>query len=103
MSPALTDEMVAGMDDMGGLPSARVTDPSTSHEAALGISGAAAHLAVVVLSCLKEHGPQTTHEIAARTGLTVVTVSPRIKPLRTAGHVRHSGQRRDKRSVWEAI
>jgi len=103
VTPALNQDMVDGMDDMAALPHARSTDPSSSHEAASGVKGATAHLALIVLNCLKECGPQTTHEIAERTGLTVVTVSPRIKPLRIAGHVRDSGLRRDKRSVWEAV
>jgi DNA-binding transcriptional ArsR family regulator len=75
----------------------RATDPATSHEAAAKLPVTA--LCLRVLEALKA-GPQTTHEIAARTGLAVVTVSPRIKPLRLAGLVEESGERRDGRNVW---
>lgn len=83
-------------------PRARSTDPASSHEAAHGVCRNASRLQEIVHQCLVDFGPQTTHEIAERTGLTVVTVSPRIKPLRLLGMVQASGVRREGRSVWEA-
>lgn len=85
-------------------PRARATDPAASRDAAasLGLSGSA-RLAKMVVAALKEYGPMTTHEIAEVTGQTVVTISPRIKPLREAGLVEDTGYRREKRSVWEAV
>ena len=84
-------------------PRARNTDPASAHSAAAHIGRSALRLQEIVEQCLREYGPQTTHEIAERTGLTVVTVSPRIKPLRLLGRVRASGDRREGRSVWEAV
>lgn len=92
------------MNYAAAVPRARNTDPSTSHAAAGGIgTNGALHLAELVVAALQEHGPMTTHEIAELTGQTVVTISPRIKPLREAGLVAATGDRRDKRSVWMAI
>lgn len=80
---------------------ARSTDPASAHIAATSInSSSASRLCSIVLKCLEDFGPLTTHEIANKTGLTVVTVSPRIKPLREAGLVVDTGERRQKRSVW---
>lgn len=77
----------------------RRTDPATSHEAAARISGSA--LAAKVLECLRIDGAATSHEIAARLGLSLVTVSPRMKPLEIAGKVERDG-RRDGRTIWRA-
>ncbi len=77
---------------------ARTTDPATSH-AAMTVA-AAATLSATVLNTLRKHGPCTTHELAALTGLAVVTVSPRIAPLRRRNLVVDTGDRRDKRAVW---
>jgi len=84
------------------IPRARNTDPGSSRDAAVRVRAASSHLCEVVLGCLRRFGPMTTHEIAELTGLTVVTVSPRIKPMRDAGLVVDTGERRDRRSVWEA-
>jgi predicted transcriptional regulator len=78
-------------------PLARVTDPATSHEAAAKVNASA--LCQIVLAQLAR-GPKTTHEIAEASGHAVVTISPRIKPLRLAGLVEESGERRNGRNVW---
>lgn len=80
---------------------ARSSDPDTSHEAAAKVDGSA--LCAIVYRTLVERGPLTTHEIANLAGLAVVTVSPRIKPMRLAGRVVATGARRDGRSVWAAV
>jgi DNA-binding transcriptional ArsR family regulator len=79
---------------------ARATDPATSRAAAATVD---AHgIALQVLNELRSGGPGTSHELAERLGMQLVTVSPRMKPLEDAGKVRRAG-RRDKRTVWEAI
>jgi hypothetical protein len=47
------------------------------------------------------NGPGTTHELAARLGMSLVTVSPRMKPLEAANRVERAGER-DGRTVWKA-
>jgi hypothetical protein len=88
----------------GGTPPkarARARDPGPSHDAAAGVD--VAGVADQIRKCLQRFGPQTSHEIASRTGLALVTVSPRMKPLRLDGVVRDSGGRRDRRTVWELV
>lgn len=58
---------------------------------------------LAVLKALRKHGPMTTHRIAEVTGMTVVAVSPRIKPLRDKGLVESAGVREEGRGVWRAI
>lgn len=57
---------------------ARRTDPSTSKDAAASVN--VTEMEAVVLRALAAH-PMTTHEIAAHTGVSLVTISPRIRPL----------------------
>jgi DNA-binding MarR family transcriptional regulator len=77
----------------------RATDPDTSRAAAARVD--AKGLALRVLEELRKNGPGTSHELAARMNLDLVTVSPRLKPLEDAKHVRRDG-RRDGRTVWAA-
>ena len=79
---------------------ARASDPQTSRDAAARIDGES--LAGKVLEELRAHGPGTSHELAERMGLPLVTVSPRMKPLETANLVERGGQRGG-RTVWRAI
>lgn len=79
---------------------ARRRDPETSRAAANRIDGSA--LAQQVLHELRMNGPGTSHELAARLGMSLVTVSPRMKPLEDNNKVRRAGKR-DGRTVWEAI
>lgn len=78
---------------------ARTSDPVTSHDAAARID--ARGLADLVHRELQRNGPATSHEVADRLGLSLVTASPRMKPLETAGRVVRDG-RRDRRTVWRA-
>lgn len=74
---------------------ARASDPPTSHAAAASVQRALPRLQEIVLSTLRKSADGlTTHEIAAMTDIDVITVSPRIAPLREAGFVRDSGERR---------
>lgn len=77
-------------------PRARRSDPDTSRAAAAKVSGET--LAARVLAELAK-GSATTHELAERLGLSLVTVSPRLAPLRRKGLVVAVG-RRDGRMVW---
>jgi predicted ArsR family transcriptional regulator len=78
---------------------ARATDPATSHEAASKVD--ARTLSERVLECLRKHGAGTAHDIAQRLGISLVSVSPRMRPLVEDGKVRACG-RSDGRTVWEA-
>lgn len=78
---------------------ARATDPGTSHDAAGKTD--AARLAGLVLDSLEHFGPATSHELAARLNLQLVSVSPRMKPLEDKGLVARDGKRGG-RTVWRA-
>lgn len=78
---------------------ARTQDPATSHAAAARVD--APKISDLVLAELRAHGPGTSHDLAARLGLSLVTVSPRLKPLELAGKVERRGTE-DKRTVWAA-
>lgn len=85
---------------------ARRTDPATSKEAARSINTTA--LEAAVYGCLKAHGPKTSFEIADILRLSLVTVSPRLRPLADKAMIRDSGVRRmgesgRARVVWEII
>jgi DNA-binding MarR family transcriptional regulator len=78
---------------------ARRSDPSTSRDAAARVDGKA--LAAQVHNELVRGGPGTSHELAERLNMSLVTVSPRMKPLEDAGKVKRCGKR-DGRTVWAA-
>jgi DNA-binding MarR family transcriptional regulator len=69
---------------------ARYTDPATSHEAAASIS--ATQLESLVLAELSRRGPGTTEQLAARMEMSLVTVSPRMKPLESKGLIVRAGR-----------
>lgn len=79
---------------------ARIADSPTSAAAAASVDGK--RLADRVFNELLENGPGTTHELAERLQLSLVTVSPRMRPLCRAGRVRAKGVR-DGRTEWEAV
>lgn len=68
---------------------ARATDPETSHAAAASLDASPVELAML-RSLLGS--PASIEEIARRTGIDQITVSPRVKPLRTKGLVRADGK-----------
>ena len=80
----------------------RNTDPATSKAAARNVN--VSRLESIVASVI-QRWPEglTTKEIAEKTGLDRVTVSPRIKPLCNKGILKNSGNRRDKSIVWVMI
>ena len=75
---------------------ARKSDPQTSHAAAARIDGS--KLAGLVLAEL-ENGDGTVHELAERLNLSLVTVSPRMRPLELKGFVIRAGKRQG-RTIW---
>lgn len=86
---------------------ARRADPATSKAAASAASFATGHCALI-LSALREHGPQTKDELASRTGLESVAVARRMATLRDQLLVRDSGLTRKTATgraatVWEAM
>lgn len=84
----------------------RRNDPDTSKKAAAGVG--TTMLEAAVFGCLKAHGPKTSFEIADILRLSLVTVSPRLAPLRDKGLIRDSGVRKlgesgRGRIVWEIV
>jgi DNA-binding MarR family transcriptional regulator len=91
---------MAGMTQLGlELPLralVRCRDPATSRAAAARLD--VTPLMQRVLDELAK-GPGTAHELAERTGLSLVTVSPRMKPLEGLGRVERAGTRNG-RTIW---
>lgn len=76
---------------------ARRRDPETSQEAAGRCD--AKGLALAVLTELGR-GPGTCHELAERMHASLVSISPRMKPLEVLGRVERAG-RRGGRTIWK--
>jgi hypothetical protein len=77
----------------------------TSEAAARGISPAAPYLRGRVLACLRDRGPATPDECAARLDLDILSVRPRLSELARLGLIVKTGERRPNRSgamanVW---
>lgn len=56
-----------------------------------------------VFNCLQACGPKTGSEIAALTGISILTVRPRLSELKRDGKVKASGQRRDGENVFQVV
>ncbi len=82
---------------------ARTGDPITSHAAADFVTPHLTNLEQKVLQALEDsrYG-LTTKQIAEKTGIDRVTVSPRMKPLKNKGLVVRTESRRDGSQVWRA-
>jgi hypothetical protein len=81
---------------------ARVEDPDTSKSAAAEVH--ATQIEGIVLHAIEQADlGLTSEECAACVGLSLVTVSPRMRPLVRRGKIRDSGQRRKNKSGREAI
>lgn len=78
-------------EDLFAFGAARATDPETSIDAARKLC--AAPLCQAVLKALRER-PMSVEEIAAVVGAEIVSVSPRTKPLETAGYLRRTEEKR---------
>lgn len=89
MSIDLTGDLFADYERL-----ARKSDPATSHAAAARVSEfAASHHALIVL-CLKDHGPQTIDEMAARIldKWAIARRMPELETLKAVRVVTISGQ-----------
>jgi DNA-binding MarR family transcriptional regulator len=64
---------------------ARRTDPLTSKIAAVEVEAKLPQLQQIVLGALETMGEATCEEVSDRVGLERVTVSPRFKPMESAG------------------
>lgn len=87
----------------------RRTDPTTSEDAAESIRPELPELEFRVLHAIQKRGETgaTTNELAELMGISLVTVSPRIRPLVRKGFVQDAGKRRKgpsgrKSIVWRA-
>ncbi len=80
------------------------TDPATSHEAAAGVQVQTIESRILA-ALRRERVGMTTHELARKLDLSLVTVSPRMRPLVNKGFIRDSGLRigTPSRIVWQAL
>lgn len=79
---------------------ARRTDPGTSHAAAAAVSLRVTDLELKVLAALVLRGPSTSHQLAEYMDASLVTISPRMRPLETRGMVVRAGKA-DGRTLWD--
>lgn len=94
--------------DLDSAPAlARKSDPSPSHAGANMVTPVTGDLEHSVLTCLFQYGPLTTEGISDTTGLSIVTVSPRMRPLLRKGLVRKVGKKANRSGIpatlWEAV
>lgn len=82
---------------------ARYADPRTAKQAAKEVR--AGTLQSAVLETIRAAGAtgMTIEQISVSTKLSIVSVSPRMKPLRLKGLIRDSGKRRRNSSGYDAI
>ena len=79
----------------GGDAWARSSDPDTAHDAANQTRGSnAARLSQLVLTVLEARGPSTSEELANYTGESLVSISPRLRPLARKGLVVEDGRKK---------
>ena len=69
------------------IPRSRRDNVHTSENAAVSMIGGSHRHRVMVLTCLVLYGPQTFHEIAARTGLDGQQVNKRLPELKKQGTI----------------
>jgi hypothetical protein len=74
------------------IPSARSTDPATSHAAAAQAHELRSRHHALIVECLRRHGPLGKDGIAARTGMTGVAVARRTVELQRNGMIRTTGR-----------
>jgi predicted ArsR family transcriptional regulator len=81
-------------------------ESTTSQDAAIATD--ARGLRAVVVTCLKQYGPMTADECAARLGLSILSVRPRFSELRMRHQIRDTGERRlnvsgHRAKVWAVL
>ncbi len=79
---------------------ARRRDPATSKQAAARVRPPG--IGLRVLAELRQNGPGSSHDLAERLGLSLVTVSPRLAPLEALELVERSGVDYNNRTIWKA-
>lgn len=85
---------------------ARNTDPGPAHEAAAAVTPHVTALERRVIFALCELGPATSHQVAAHTGMDLISVSPRMRPLCERGMIREAGEERvgrRPRTLWALV
>lgn len=94
----------------GPEPTARTTDPDTSHEAAEDARLRSGKHRALALAALREAGSRglTDFELADRTGVAQTSIGVRRKELQRAGYVEATDMRRPAPSgsaaiVWRAV
>ena len=80
---------------------ARNSDPGTSHAAAATFKPLT--LMARIVESLRHSDGLTTHQIAAALDASLVSVSPRMKPLVQKNVIRDSGRRDQGRIVWQLV
>lgn len=90
------------------MPSARLRDPQTSHDAARSMRRAAAEQAAKVLRALLDLGEAGAEQIGAQCGLDAYAVRKRLPELEAARLIETTGETRKTRSgrserVWRAV
>lgn len=83
-------------------------DRDTSQAAAEGIAPRAPKLREMALAILERSNGLTADQVAARLGLSILSIRPRITELTRLGKVRDTGERRPNASgknaiVWAAV
>lgn len=72
---------------------ARKRDPDTSKKAALAVRPVSLYGLILAWLTLRPNG-LTSHELAELTGKSLVSISPRLRPLADRGAIVDSGERR---------
>lgn len=70
---------------------ARIGDPATSKLAASNVSSKVTNLEKQVLHILRLYGGMTAHELSAKSGIALWSLTPRMKPLETKGLIERRG------------
>ena len=96
--------------DFAGVARCRGSDPVTARRAARSVQGEqATRMEAMILDALRDHADGlTSHELAEVTGLSLVSASPRLRPLVNKGLVMDSGVKRAGPSgrgsiVWRVV
>lgn len=96
----MSEHQIGLFDNPKPAPS-RAEDPDTSKSAAQKVD--TKMLESMVLYALSQNGPSTTQEIGQHLGKSLVTISPRMKPLESKGKIQRTLERRKTASGATAI
>lgn len=82
---------------------ARTTDPLTSLEAADRVPTTELEALVLQYLCGAYPDGMTSYQVAEASGMSLVTLSPRFKPLEVKGYIERTKQRDQGRIIWKAV